>query len=74
MQIKMLLKIFGVGMIKNGSGQSGDRTLKLTLVPKEWTDRITDFLHVDIDSQKWLINNFCVDMVENGCDKSGHGL
>ena len=35
MQIKMLLKIFGVGMIKNGSGQSGDRTLKLTLVPKE---------------------------------------
>ena len=38
-------------MIKNGCGQSGDGTLKLT-VSEKWTDGITDFLHVDTDSQK----------------------
>ena len=44
-------KFWGVGIVKNGSGQSGDRTLKLT-VSKEWTIGITDFLHVGTDSQK----------------------
>ena len=38
-------------MAKNGCGQCGDRTLKLT-VPKEWTNGITNFLDVDTDSQK----------------------
>ena len=51
MQIKMWLKIFGVGMVKNGFGQSGDGILKLTL-SEELTDGITDFLHVDTDSEK----------------------
>ena len=56
MQIKLRLKFFGVGMVKNGFcqngfGQSGDGTLKLT-VSEEWTDGITDFFHVDKDSQK----------------------
>ena len=51
MQIKRQLKIFGVGLVKNGCGQSGDGTLKLT-VSEEWTDGITDSLHVDKDSQK----------------------
>ena len=51
MQIKLRLKFFGVGMVKNRFGQSGDGTLKLT-VSEEWTDTITDFLHVDKDSQK----------------------
>ena len=40
-----------MGIIKNESGHSGDGTLKLT-VSEEWTDGITDFLHVDIDPQK----------------------
>ena len=38
-------------MIRNGCGQSGGGTLKLT-VSEKWTDGITDFLHVDTDSQK----------------------
>ena len=37
-------------MIKNGCGQSGDGTLKLN-VSEEWTDGITDFLHVVTQSQ-----------------------
>ena len=48
MQIKRCLKIFGVGMVKNRSGQSGDGTLKLT-VSEESTVEITGFLHVDTD-------------------------
>ena len=51
MQIKRWLKIFGVYIVKNGCGQSGDRTLKLT-VSKKKTDGRIDFLHVDTDSQK----------------------
>ena len=31
MEVKSLLKNIGVGMIKNGSGQSGCRTRKLVL-------------------------------------------
>ena len=38
-------------MVKNGCGQSCDRTLKLAVF-EEWTDGIIDFLHVDTDSQK----------------------
>ena len=36
-------------MVKNGCGQGGDRTLKLT-VTENGTDGIPDFLHVDTDS------------------------
>ena len=39
MQIKRRLKILGVGMVKNGCGQSFDRTLKLT-ESEELTDGI----------------------------------
>ena len=42
MQINRWLKIFGVGMVKNGCGQSGDGTLKLT-VSEEWTGGINWF-------------------------------
>ena len=49
--MKIDLKVLGVGMVKNGCGQSCNGTLKLT-VSEEWTDQITDFLHVDTDSQK----------------------
>ena len=38
-------------MVKNGCGQSGERTLKL-IVSEEWTVGITDFLHIGTDSQK----------------------
>ena len=34
-------------MIKNVYGKSCDGSLKLT-VSEEWTDGITDFLHVDV--------------------------
>ena len=51
MQIKRWLKIFGVGVVKNGCNQSDDGTLKLT-VSEESTDGITDFLHVGTDLQK----------------------
>ena len=45
------MQIFGVGLVKNGCGQSGGKTLKL-IVSEEWTDRVTDFLHVDTYLQK----------------------
>ena len=37
MQIKRWLKMFGVGMVRNGCGQSGDGALKVT-VSEGWTD------------------------------------
>ena len=42
-----------MNMVKNGYGQSGDGTLKLTVF-EEWTDGIDklDFLHVDAWLQK----------------------
>ena len=49
--MKINLKVLGVGMVKNGCGQSCYGTLKLT-VSEEWTDGINEFLHVDADSQK----------------------
>ena len=75
MQIKRYLEIFGVGMVKNGYGQSGDGTLKLT-VSEEWTDRINWFLLVDKDSKKLKVDQifFWVGMVKNGCGQSGHEL
>ena len=47
--------MFGVGMVKNGCGQSGDGTLKPT-VSEEWICGITDFLHVGTDSQKLKVD------------------
>ena len=53
----MIENIFGVGMVKNECGQSGDGTLKLT-VSEEWTDGTTPFLHVGADSQKLKADQF----------------
>ena len=39
---KSWLKIYWVGLVKNGCGQSGLGTLKLT-VSQNWTDEITWF-------------------------------
>ena len=47
---KVIVNILG-GVVKNGCGQSGLGTQKLTVF-KEWTVQITDFLYVDTDSQK----------------------
>ena len=44
-----LMFCFVIQILKNWRGQSGLWTLKLT-VSEEWTDGITDFLHVDADS------------------------
>ena len=44
-------------MIKNGCGQSGDRTLKST-ASEARTDGITDSLHFDTDSQKLKADKF----------------
>ena len=43
-------------IVKNKCDQSGDGTLKLT-VSEEWTDGITNSLHVDSDSQKLKADN-----------------
>ena len=42
-------------MVKNGCGQSGDGSPKLT-VSKEWTDGIIRFLYIDTDSQKLKVD------------------
>ena len=44
-------KGFWMVMVKNGHGQSGHRTLKLT-VSQEWIDEITNFLHDGANSGK----------------------
>ena len=41
-KLKVDLKMFWVGMVKNGCGQSGHRTLKLT-VSQEWIDGLNWF-------------------------------
>ena len=59
-------------MVKNGFGQPGDGTLKLT-VSKEWKDGITHFLYIDNDSEKLKADqNFWLCMVKNECGQSGH--
>ena len=52
MQIKICLKILRESMVKNGYDQSGNEILTFT-VSEKWTNGITDFLHVDMDSQKY---------------------
>ena len=46
-----MIENFRLGMVKNGCGQSGKGTIKLT-ISEEWTDEMADFLHVDTDLQK----------------------
>ena len=72
-KLKSCLKIFGVGMVKNGCGQSGDGSLKLT-VSEEWTDGINWFVlcwykFIQIKS---CLKIFWLCMVKNECGQSGH--
>ena len=43
-------------MVKNGCGQSGQRTLKL-LVSQKLTDRINYFLHTGANSRKLKVDS-----------------
>ena len=55
-QIHTNLNIIGnfwVGMVKNGSGQSGDKALKLS-VSKEWTNGMNE--HFDRNWQKLKVD------------------
>ena len=63
-----------MGMTKNRCGQSGARTLKLT-VSEEWTDGINWIFacwYRFTKSKIWS-KSFWVGMVEYGCGKSGYG-
>ena len=74
MQIKRTLKILGVGVIKNGCGQSCDGTLKLTL-SEEWTNGINWFFACwcrFITIKSWS-KIYWIGMVKNDCGQSGHG-
>ena len=51
-QMKGDRKFFGVSMFKNGCGQSGDGTVKLT-VSEEWTDRINWFFACWFFAEFW---------------------
>ena len=71
--MKINLKVLGVGMVKNGCGQSCYGTLKLT-VSEEWTDGINWFFacwYRFTKIKNWSIF-FWVGIVENGCGQSGH--
>ena len=67
MQIKRWLKILGVGMIKNGCGQSCDGTLKL-MVSEECTDGINWFFlcWYKFRQAKSSFNDSWVGVVKNG--------
>ena len=69
-KIKNWSKIFRVGMVKNGCGQSGHGTLKL-IVSQKWTDGITDLFRwwYKFRKAKSWFSDFWVGMLKNG-----HGL
>ena len=63
----MLMQIYWMGMVKNGCGQSGHGTLKLT-VSQNWTDEITWFFACYYKCRKaesWF-NHFWVCLVKDG--------
>ena len=64
----------GVGVVKNGCGQSCDGTLKLTL-SEEWTNGLNWFFACwcrFITIKSWS-KFYWVGMVKNECCQSGHG-
>ena len=72
--MKINLKVLGVGMVKNGCGQSCYGTLKLT-VSEEWTDGINWFFacwYRFTKIKSWS-KIFLVGIFKNGCGQSGHG-
>ena len=74
MQIKRMLKILEVVLVKNGSGQSCDKTLKLIL-SEEWANRTNLFFACwcrFITIKSWS-KIYWVGMVKNEWGQSGHG-
>ena len=74
MRIKRWLKILVIGVVKNGFGQSCEKTLKLTLF-EEWIDGINWFFacwYRFTKIKSWS-KIYWVGMVKNGCGQSGHG-
>ena len=71
--MKINLQGLRIGIVKNGCGQSCDRTLKLT-VSEEWTDRINWFFAYwyRLTKIKSWLNYFWVGIVKNGCGQSGY--
>ena len=68
-KLKADQKFFGWAFVKNGWGQSGHRTLKLT-VSQKWADGIKGFFSFRYEFRKaksWF-NDFCVGVVKNGHD------
>ena len=67
------MKIFLVGMVKNGCGQYGHRTLKLTAF-EEWTDGLKWFFACWYKFTKIKsLSKICWEgMVKNWCGQSGH--
>ena len=66
--LKLIFEILGVGIVKNGCGQSCYGTLKLT-VSEEWTDGINWFFacwYRFTKIKSWS-KMFSVDIVKNGC-------
>ena len=63
-----------MSMIKNGHGQSGEGTLKLTVF-EEWADGIENWFfacwYMITKIKSWL-EKFWVWMVKNGSGQSGH--
>ena len=72
--MKINLKVLGVGMVKNGYGQSCDGILKL-IVSEEWTDGMNWFLACwsRFTKIKSLSILFWIGLVKNGCGQSGQG-
>ena len=72
--MKINLKVLGVGMVKNGYGQSCDGILKL-IVSEEWTDGMNWFLACwsRFTKIKSLSILFWIGWVKNGCGQSGQG-
>ena len=69
-----MLKILGVGVVKNGCGQSCDGTLKLTF-SEEWTNGMNWFFACwcrFITVKRWS-KIYWVGMVKNWCAQPGHG-
>ena len=73
-KIKSWSKLFWLGMVKNGCGQSDLWTPKLLYVKNEWME-LTDFLHAGTNShrlKRWL-KDFRVSMVKSVVDQSVDG-
>ena len=68
--IKNWSKILWLGMLRNGCGQSGHRTIKLT-VSQELFDRMNWFFACwcKLRKAKSYLTDFWVGLVKNGCDQ-----